>query len=909
MIEKPKEQPPITSEREDSVSTSESFQFHGANLVEFSHTEALEGESFENASTALDEVVALQKFRAGLRGKNFGSVYDIFETVTNIHKSPLSKKEKAEQVEASVDMLTQKVSRFSPRVADFYLALLAQIGGGSYRVKFETTKKKMAELQETGDLQVLLSPEVGWDMKLNRIETRLAGFLSGARALDKREGKSMDDDVRTGLSGAERKEKLQNAPTTPPERNNESKPGMDEMERLKEGERSPALWTIHPAYGGYFKEQSFSSWNSTRNVWVQNTYEYSNVEFVPLCEKEVPSENLVNFSMNARVVAGRWVNLPIPYTHGVHALETNGAPYSIQQDQNGDIVVLVRGEGKVRLQVHLAPKPNKEYGPTDIKKIKTPEMPAQFSSETMDALVAIQKKYKGNVARARALAAYVKSTVEYSNESKYNEIYDNHERGYFAAIDEHKKADCDVANTYWSALCAQLAIPTRHCVGHSVKGQDEMGSSSINSGTGHGWGEVWDEKNRKWERVDATPPGDSNLEEEPQEQNRNSSPVPGDYGGEEAVRPSDKQIEKLKQKLAERKEKLSYTPRERALAEASGVELKEARKIVKEIIEADNVRLPSGEKVVDVLGRLFHAIIQERNNITPEYNGPVRKSEGGEAITHLIPHVLGMKAGEVDPASRERSSQEQKIKKVFGGLDVRMVGDKSGSMSRTTDDNSDVQRESLWAMQRRSMYSSFSSLYRFDDNIKQAHLPDQNSCSVRTGSISFRGSRPEDIDTDKPFSGVFSDVDRVRMWKSLTSASGGNGDAAALYYVLQEIKAELEVNKKQRKEDKRLRLVIVFSDGGYVGEDAVLMQQLSKELFELGVIVVGVGLTESAANVPVVMNTEYSRGDIVRNLSDLPALVAKHIVTEAIKLFPDQTSERARTTIEEVLQKFKKLSS
>ena len=274
--------------------------------------------------------------------------------------------------------------------------------------------------------------------------------------------------------------------------------------------------------------------------------------------------------------------------------------------------------------ITISPQLDKVYGPTDSKKITVPTMQAEFSSETTTELATIIKTKSGNLARARALAAYTQRHLTYSNNSQYNAIYDTHEKGYFAAIDEHRQADCDVANTYWAALCTQLNIPVRHCVGHSVnsvKGKDMGNAANITSGTGHAWSEVWDERKRvwikfKWNRIDATPPGDPNLEEP---ERSDSSSIPGDYGEQEAIRPSDEQLEALRQKLAEQKEKLSYTKRERDLANATGVELKEARQIVKEMNEADQTRLLNGEKVVNVLGDLFSAIIKERKIITPTY--------------------------------------------------------------------------------------------------------------------------------------------------------------------------------------------------------------------------------------------------------------------------------------------------
>lgn len=896
MSERLTEQPHRISEADVQAQLSERSDVRVGDIVEFSHTAALEGENFEDAAAALDQVVALENFRNNLRGRPFGTFNHIFEVITTIQQSPLSKGQKAERVQAAVDLFQEKASRFSPRVADLYQAVLAEIGGRSYEPKFEMTRTKMTEMDETGDLKVLTSPETSWEMKLNRIETRLTSYLTGARAFDKREGKMMDDDVR--LERQKKLEKMNSKPSTPPSRRNESKPGMDEMERLKEGERAQAIWTIHPAYGGYYKEQSFSQWDSSRNVWVEPNYTYSDVPFVPLLppDQEDKKSGKMNFSIRAQVTAGGWTSLPIPYTHGIHEVKTNGASYSVQQDQNGDVVLMVQGDGVLDVEVVLSPQEGKQYGPHETKKVKTPEMPAQFSAETITAIVAIKQKKKGNLAIARALAAYTKQRLTYSNESKYNEIYDNDPKGYFASIDEHRKADCDVANTYFSALCAQLNIPTRQSVGHMVKGKDQSGSAQMTSGTGHGWTEVWDELHKTWERVDATPPGDPNMEENDDDNKSSNGTPPGDYGSEEAVRPTDEQMEKLRLKLADRKEKLSYSKEERYLAQAGGVELKEARKIVKEINEAEQTRLPNGELLVDVLARLFNAIVESRKVQGEEDDGPVSKEDGGEAIMSLVRHVIATKAGKSDPETRERPTPEEEEGQVIGGFDVYLIGDKSGSMSST------VEGENLWKLQRRAEYLIFSALYRFERGLQRAGIPQKDGLSARSQGISFRGNGENELDVDKPLSADFSALDKVKMWKSLTNQGSGNGDVSALTYVLNQVETEIAQNTKKGGKDNRLRLIIACSDGGPDSPSGV--QQAAEALGKLKAVVVGVGLTKTARAVPEIFDTPYSKGDIVYDINDLPALVAKYVVNEAIKLFPERAREGAKAIITKTLSKF-----
>ena len=874
--------PPVDTQKSGNVSRR-------ASVVERSHEAALLGESFEDAAAAVETIEAFADVRKQLHERKFPSFYQLFEDIDAVNHSSLSDTEKDEERNRLLDAAEGRIGAFSPRVADLHLAIIAELCGHVYEPRFEENQRKLSDLKESGDLDVLVSETQSWEVKLNRLDTRFDGYLAGRRALDRREGNLMDDDTRMV-----RQQKLKGAPKNPPERRNESKPGMDEMERLKEGERVPALWSIFPAYGGYYREQSLSVWDATRNTWVEPSYEYKEVQFVPKCEKEDAKKGLLNLNVRSQLVANQWVNVPTPYTHGVSRVECHGK-YFLQQDHNGDVVIMVEGEGVVDVNIILSPVSEKTYGPVGRTKAKVPEMPARFSEGTQEEIKKVRSTKKETIIQARALASYTRRHLNYSNDSSFNAIYDTDPQGYFGAIDERRQADCDVANTYFAALCAQLNIPVRHVVGHSVKGKNVAGNSEINSGTGHAWSEEWDNMTGRWARVDATPPGDQNLEEE-QLKGPNQK-VPGDYGEQEAQSITDEQLEALRKKLAERKEQLSYTKEERDLTKATGIEMKEARQIVREINKADQTRLAKGEKVVDVLSEVFTSIIRHRKNIVPAYEGPMRKNEGGEAITHMVPHVLGSMAGDVDPASREKSIEKKDIQKTFAGFDVYIIADKSGSMMAST-----AEGESLWKMQRRAAYLILSSLHRFEKNIESAHLPYENALSVRTEGISFRGSAPDEIDEDKPLSGAFIAADKVKYWHSLTNQGGGNGDVAALTYIYEQIKKELESEKKQNKKDSRLRLVFACSDGG--PDNPVLVQQLAEELGKLNAVVVGIGLTETARSVPEIYNTPYSRGDIAESIDDLPAIMAKHVVMEASKLFHPEDKAATQEELQKVLQKF-----
>jgi len=879
---------------EEIISNRQSF----INSVEQLNVPMLDSVNFEDVSEALHDLESLQSFRKGVNKLPFGSFHEAVEEITLLEKLPIKKEEKTTRFKTLVETLERKAVYFSPRVADLYLGMFAEIKGEAYQPKFNITQEKLSELKKSGDLDSFFNGNISWEIKLNRIETRLTDYLLGVRALDKREGEEMNDDLRVW-----RENELKKASIYPPERKNEFKPGVDPMERLKEKESAPAIWSIYPALSGYYREQSFSRWDNKRNVWVEDEYAYKDAKIFPLSNNADYKKGPIDITLTAQIFANKWVTLPIPYTHSLHKIETDNRKHKIQQDQNGDVFILVEGDGEIKVKALLAPHQDKKFR-TDPSKVRVPEISSEFTEETNQKLEEIAREKRGNISKAWAISSYVRNRIKYlapkdrAESEYYNSAYNSHPKGFAGAVDELKTADCDVANSYFAALCAKLNIPVRHVIGYSVKDKNKEGFASIHAGNGHAWSEVWDEIKKEWIIIDATSPGDPNLEKD--EKKNNNEFVPGDYGKEEAIRPSDEELEALRKKLAERKEKLSYTKEERSLAEYTSIELKEARQIVKEINEAENMRLPNGERIVDVLTKLFNAIIESRKSVASVYTGPVRKSEGGERIKDIVRHKIGILAGETDPLSREKPDEEVKEEKNIGGFDLYMIGDKSASMQFF------VKNESLWQMQRRATYLILSSLHRFEKNIERASLLKENALSVRTQSISFRGNNIEDIDLDKPLSSSFSLQDKVRLWHSLTEKGHNNGDVKALSVVYEQIKKEIEEQEKHGAKDNRLRLVIACSDGGYLRTEGQ-MRALAEELGKLKVVVVGMGLTETAENVPVVMdNPPWSRGDIARNINDLPMIVAKHVLLEAIKLFPEKAKENAKQVIESSLAKLVK---
>lgn len=860
----------------------------------------LTSESFEDTAQALEEVDALRSFRAKLKSSPFGNFHTLVEQTSLMEKLPLSREERQGRKESFLEAAEARAAAMSPRVGDLYMGVVSSLRGQAYTPKFDLIKDRLKNLASTEGgkrsvLDLLSAGDISWKDKTTLVENELEGYLSGCRLLDRREGKEMSDDLRKVVT-EERKKAIQETSPVPPPSSEESTPGVDPMERLEKGEKVPSWWTINPPWRAHYREKSFSKWDASTNTWRSEKRVWSRPDIAPLSGNVDRKKGLTDLVLSGKVKTGVWNNIPIPYSHGLHEAMTEKGAIHVRQDQDGGVVFMVEGNGEAGVRITLAPSPDKKFVSQNPEAIEVPEMSSKLSSETEQVLQRIEKIGKGNIARARAIKSFIFRTIEYlkpktrAEAKKFNSFCRTHPNGFAGAVDEIKKGDCDVVNTYFAALCARLGIPVRHVVGHSVNSK-----AGIHSGTGHAWSEVWDEIGRQWTRMDATPPGDPNLEDEPQD---GEGAIPGEeQEGAEARARTEEQLEQLRQKLAEHKEKLSYTREERELAQAARVELKEARQIVREINEAENMRLPNGERVVDVLSKIFNAIVRERKKVVAEYDGPVSRAEGGGRIQSIVRHYMGALSGESDPVSREKEVEEVKEEKMYGGFDLYIIGDKSGSMTSTADN------ESLWKTQRRVAYLLFSSLYRFSQKMKGAGIQADRALDIRTQMISFRDNDIESIDADKPLSEKFDAEDKVKMWHSASNIGGGNGDSTALNYVSNQIHEEIA----EAGAGERLRVVIACSDGGYVGDEAK-MRDLAEELGKTGTIVVGMGLTETANSVREVMhNPPHSFGDSVKDINELPAKVAKYIIMEAVKLFPENVDRDTLRTVEEEIAKLKNI--
>jgi len=894
---------------------------------------------------------------------HFKGLSNAVEAVHGLHQQHARGETSSAQLNEAITQALDRCvvdSSHTGRMKELFNGLMDE----SYVPESPDVKNCVDKLRKNNETGALFAPNVSLEEKARIIEN-LKRSVETLKNRDKRDKKKVEKEREEG----------EPPPTTPPEDSDESRPGMDEMERNKEGEPPTPVWSIEPSWSAtkYFKRQSFSAWNEEGKKWVESKRENYPIEPVKKLEEDEidKDKGRYNITMTSSIRTNTWIRIPLTYTHDFSELDCGDAQFNINRDLNGDVRVFIHGTGEeVPVTVTLGPRPNpkKAYGlPKGVEKPTPPDFDVSgCSEETRAKLGEVRNIQGGNLKKARALQAYVKKRITYSNDSSFNDVYSTDQRGYAAAIDHHKMADCDVGNTYFAALCANLNIPVRHCVGDSVKGNP----SCTHSGSGHAWTEVWVPEELRWELVDATSAGDPNLEEEGQE-GGDPGEMDGDDVWEEALVPTDEELEKLTEELKDAEHKLSFNEHERRIAEVSGVELQTARDILNEIQAARELTLPDGRtRILDALSNLFSVIVEERKKEVMVEEGPFTPKEGGTILDprEIVTAYLGVQSGEKDVRAYEKFTEEEEKEHLFGGFDLYLIGDQSGSMGFG---KSETTGETLWETQRKVTYLILHALHSFGTDLDNANIQDDKILDVRTGAWSFgtEGWDTPVVKNNKPFSNKYNEMDQVGLWHGLSGTRGGNADVEALQEVYLSIIRDQEARKAAGDNKQRSRIVISCSDGapespaevrawayfigltGVEGEEPLEFVETKKEAEEGEEVVsygltpesqkyfdekveemkqevaehnfqskegadqevskkstthmIGMGITDSGSRVGPIYSTSCSKGIVIQDPARMAEVIGREIVERAVEeLLSEEAKVEAKSRLNNILASF-----
>ncbi|MBI5230227.1 MAG: hypothetical protein HY981_02955 [Candidatus Magasanikbacteria bacterium] len=736
------------------------------------------------------------------------------------------------------------------------------------------------EAPETDVLRVLVSAETSASVRQGFFEKEVRGLLEYTENEDIRKLRELpppETPHPNPLPQGEKEESGEDKPVElPPPAQDEIKTSMDEMEKQKEGEKPRGYFSVHPFWGGYYREQVYEEHIGGAR-WKKLARQYGSA---PVVEKF--AEERV---FRGQVRGGTITDLPMPYGFAPNAakFKANNGAAKLIIDQNGNWVVDARGaQGVVEFSVMIgksrfvSPQPSPASGEGEKKSLAVRETYAGKKAQQM-----LEGLNGSIVEKSRAIKRFVQGILLYSNESALNAVYEGDRDGYFAAIEKNKKADCDVANAYYINLLSRAGIKARMALGHYVKMKDADGAAVMHSGSRHAWSEVWSDDERQWVRFDATPAGDPTLDEDRPDEKSEDEAGPGDYGEQEAKQITDEELAVFKEKIEEAQRKTAEetaTPEERAnkeFATKAGCTPEQADHVRKKIAEARALHDVKGRNVRDSMAEEFQKVVDSNLKEVQEYRGPVTRSQG-DILDDKKMVAKDMHLGTADPIGYALEVLIQKMAQEYGGIDVLLVCDRSGSMEEIdpTTNRPKKEEQQLAAFLVLDGTNAFS--YKTEAASRQDLLV--SPLSVRTGVIAFQDGN---ADVLKSAAAAWTPKEQYAVWSGMESNIGGGTPAhLGLIKVLAEIERLREQDKKRtdlQSSKPRLQVVMVFMDGGVANKEAYLAAQ--KKLEDMGVYVSSWGMTESARTVEA-----YPEGHCVPSARDMIDPIAKYIVEKAQRL-------------------------
>ena len=831
-----------------------------------------EQELIGNSLASREGIEGLEAWRdINRRGKSASHMRKFLDTLTAYdaatRKNPTSKEVLTEEIRKLSAGGEEAPTRQEELISLFLAKKLGeeppQVRSEVRRIFESLARVPSSEGEVTDVADILTSSRTPLKTKALWLESQLA---SGLKFLERRD--FMDARKKAEVPPPEEvlKQK-EEAPeqNVPPPASDSFRPFMEEMMRSKEGEPG-AFFTIAPFYGGYYKEGDYEIWNQKTLSWERRGRYLQSPEKAEFEEK------------TRRVIAGTirpgvQTALPMPYGFSPDAktlkVQEKGK-IEVLEDGRGGYVLQTKGDALTFFSVELARS-------VIVKEEKAGQLPkfetGKLSKETEAKLEEIRKLKAQPPEKARLLKAYVKQTLKYSNESAMNAVYQGgNPKDYFRRIEEHKKADCDVANTYFAALLSRLEIPVRMVTGHYVQVKNRKGNAAISSGTGHAWVEVWNGKS--WEKLDATPPGDPNMDDEEMDENREDSMLEGDFAEQEAEEISKEELEKMiaeaKAELDKKESKKGETAALR-FAENAGCTPEEAKEILKQIDAARELRDKRGRRIRDRIIAEFQKIVKNNMVERLRYKSPVRLPDAHELVDP-VEAALDIEAGEAEPGGFAKYEQKIEREQIYGGFDAIFVVDKSGSMGETDPKSGSPK----WKEQQKFVFVLMDSLHATAQEFKRERIKLVSPIDIRSGLISFQAGGAT---IELPLGSAWGPKEQYQVWKALQkNVGGGTPDNLGLNLAQQVIEQDIAQNPQEKK---RLRLVIVGADGGSDNKSATM--QAKETLKSIGAVVKAAGIGAGAREVE---STYYPDGKNLDSFEDLPDFAAGEIIAEAKKLYP-----------------------
>lgn len=264
------------------------------------------------------------------------------------------------------------------------------------------------------------------------------------------------------------------------------------------------------------------------------------------------------------------------------------------------------------------------------------------------------------------------------------------------------------------------------------------------------------------------------------------------------------------------------------------------------------------EGSIEPLRQIFRRIVEQR--MVPRRRLSTLKEEGVMIDPGLVAQTfLDIKAGIENPKTMKEFEGHLVEENIPGKFNVRLVADQSSSMR---DDGKHI-------AQRRSAILVMEALKEFSDILDTERPALGVDLDVSTELRSFGVS--EGTRLYKPLSKDLTEKQRVEYFKGLLDCPGGTNDYDAIADIEKDIierMAKDPAYATELKSGKRREIIIVLSDGDSNNPPGPQeTHRRAEKLRELGVKVVGLGMTQAARGI---LTTYAPDGRICYDVNDLP---------------------------------------
>lgn len=719
---------------------------------------------------------------------------------------------------------------------------------------------------------------------------------------------------------------------TPPNFQGETEPLDPESVRYK----------VDPYLGGYYRQQIFRFDPAEQCLVARPT---TKTTFIPE-NLPATLEGQKIYAFKGTYQPGEENNLPLPY-HALplpHTL-TPAHQFTLMRSTNG--IFSIDEKSSASRENDLAPLRPSASTPFEFSFIlqKSPAtelddepqaedlftLPGDIDEATQTFLNNLQQNtFLSPLDQARAIVNYTKSALIYPEEEEVqamNELYKSSGNNLLTTIATHKIADCHWSNIFAAELGKRIGIHWRNPAGFFVQKIPDCEFAAI-GGIGHAWSEIWDEKNQQWIKSDATPSKRKKDDEEEGEKTGEGQAEQGDLEETEQLSDEEKDIEESgvlnltpeqMQKLAKELETVKPPTEQQVAAavfrERTGVTLKDWQEVEKFIKEVNKTPVPTATQIpentpvvkafLDQLTaprgtlerewqKLFLLICKHRKISVKAFRGPVRQSEGTR-LRDPVDAYIDIMANDPDPGGFEMEATKTKNRLEVHEFEEDAIIDLTSSMEATDQFGNSMKNEQK-KMILSLLYHIMKLNERLNDSRTKANLTEP--LEIRSTIHSIHGDSRTNkgkYSCLKPATESITEKVLVHLSRELSQTSPGAGDlVSALKAYAASITPQLAAKLKAKK---TVKLLTIYSDGNMWCSQcsqescSVAMHRASikaaqeevKKLREMGVIVQGIGFTQSGEAIKLICAdpSDPDSAAIVDDVSKAAAarhkMLAKHL--------------------------------